>query len=112
MYLVRPWTSTSQEEGGEEGRREAKKEDKKKRAQAKKKAKPRRRHKPRSKRAGSERIDKTFPSLKQTGESSSIHLDLGCLIVILQLGSRILADLCMWKGGAQVSGAYVQGPLP
>ena len=63
-----------EEEGEEEG--QAKKKKKKKKT-------PRRRHKPRSKRARSECIEKTFPSLIQTGEISSTHLNLGCFVVIL-----------------------------
>ena len=56
----------------QEEERQAKRRRKKKQAKKKKK--------PRSKCTGSECKEKSFPSLNQTGEGSSIHLNLGCFL--------------------------------
>ena len=85
------------------------KKKKRKKKKRKKKDKPRRRHKPRSKRTRSECIEKTLPSLIQTGDSSSIHLNLGCLALILSLGLRTV--FCMDVGGSVSFGARaLRGP--
>ena len=70
-------TSTSKEQ--EEG--QAKKKDKPRaggRRNKRRKKKQAKKKKPRSK-----CIEESFPSLIQTGEGSSIHLNLGCFVVIL-----------------------------